>query len=265
MLRKLLKYDLLYMYRCLIIFYILSIVCALGTRFFDNMSDANIVVIITKVFSGATISMMCSIIFNNILRMWARYTVNLYGDESYLSHTLPVTKSNHYMSKFLASIISLISSVIVIVISLFIAYVESLEQLENFIDAFVYTGASAVDVVLLIFILITEMVHITQVGYTGIIIGNRKNNNKMIWSFLYGMFTYTVTQVVALIGVCSSALVNSDVKELLFNSYVTGGTVANLDETMKYLLYVAAVVYIILVASVYLVNNRVFNKGVNVD
>lgn len=265
MLRKLLKYDLLYMYKCLIIFYILSIVCALGTRFFDNISDANIVVVITKVFSGATISMMCSIIFNNILRMWARYTVNLYGDESYLSHTLPVTKKNHYMSKFLTLIISLISSVIVIVISLFIAYVESLEQLKNIIDAFVYTGAGAVDVVLFIFILIIEMVHIIQVGYTGIIIGNRKNNNKMIWSFLYGMFTYIISQVVVVIGICISAFINSDVKELLFNSYVTGGTVANIDETIKYIMYVAAVEYIILVAVVYLVNNKVFKEGVNVD
>ena len=56
------------------------------------------------------------------MRCWARFTKNLYGDESYLTHTLPVTKNDIYNSKFLQTLIFCIISFLVIVLSLFIAY-----------------------------------------------------------------------------------------------------------------------------------------------
>ena len=174
MLKKLLKYDLIFMYKGLIIFYILSILSATCTRIFDNIGDEMIWVIITKICSGVTISMLFNIIINNILRIWARFSRNFYGDESYLTHTLPVTKSTHYASKFLTLFITVTSSVVVMILTLLIAYVESAEQLKVFIESFVFENAKVLDVIVLVVILLLELVHIIQLGYTGMIIGNRR-------------------------------------------------------------------------------------------
>ena len=45
-----------------------------------------------------------NIILNNLMRLWARFKNNFYGDESYLTHTLPINKKTLYLSKtFLTS------------------------------------------------------------------------------------------------------------------------------------------------------------------
>ena len=65
--------------------------------------------IVGKVCSGVTISMIFNIIINNIMRLWARFGSNLYKDESYLTHTLPIDKKTLYLSKTLTSIIAILT------------------------------------------------------------------------------------------------------------------------------------------------------------
>ena len=72
MLQKLLKYDLKYIYKVLVVFYILVIFFAIFTRFM-LYKDIAIIKIFGQVCSGITISMIISIIINNIMRLWARF------------------------------------------------------------------------------------------------------------------------------------------------------------------------------------------------
>ena len=44
-----------------------------------------------------------NIIINNVLRFWVRFRQTMYGDESYLTHTLPVEKNTLYASKMLSA------------------------------------------------------------------------------------------------------------------------------------------------------------------
>ena len=66
------------------------------------------------------------------MRCWARFTKNIYGDESYLTHTLPIEKKTIFISKYLTSIITMLASTAVILIVLFIAYYskENIEWLK---------------------------------------------------------------------------------------------------------------------------------------
>ena len=122
MLKKLLKYDLENVYKVLIIFYILAIITAIFTRIFYSIDNSTILNIIAQIFSGTTIAMIANILINNLMRVWVRFKQNLYGDESYLTHTLPVSKKTIYLSKCLTSIITMATSIITIGITLFIAY-----------------------------------------------------------------------------------------------------------------------------------------------
>ena len=104
MLKKLLKYDLQNIYKVLIIFYSLSLFFALLTRIFLNIENSFIMNIIGQICNATTISMIFNILINNLLRLWVRFKNNFYGDESYLTHTLPINKKTLYLSKTLTAI-----------------------------------------------------------------------------------------------------------------------------------------------------------------
>ena len=122
MLKKLLKYDLESIFKFIVIFYSLSLFFGVLTRIFLNINGSFIMNIIGQISSGATISMMVSILINNLMRLWVRFKNNFYGDESYLTHTLPVEKKTLYLSKILTAIITLFTSILVITLTLFVAY-----------------------------------------------------------------------------------------------------------------------------------------------
>ena len=263
MLKELLKYDLQNAYKGLIVFYSLSLFFSVLTRIFLGIENSFIMDVIGKICSGVTISMIFNIIINNLMRLWVRFKNNFYGDESYLTHTLPIDKKMLYLSKTLASIITLLSSIIIIAISLFIAYYskENLELVKNLLLplATVYDSTVITIILAFIFVCFLEIMNMLQSGYVGIVLGHRKNNNKMVYSVLYGFGTYMLTQIFTIAVVFIVALFNKDLMNLFY-------TMESLDVSMiKLCIYLAIIIYSFNIFALYFVNSKLFNKGVNVD
>ena len=64
MLKKLLKYDLQWCFKPLIVFYILGIFFAIITRVVESMEQSLIILIIDKICSGVVIAMLINILIN---------------------------------------------------------------------------------------------------------------------------------------------------------------------------------------------------------
>ena len=122
MLNKLLKYDLKYMIKNMTVFYVLAIFFAITTRILFNIEQSVIINIIGQISVGCMFAMLANILINTIMRSWVRFRDSLYKDESYLTHTLPVTKNELYNSKFIQTLTFFFIGFIVVLISLFIAY-----------------------------------------------------------------------------------------------------------------------------------------------
>ena len=263
MLRKLLKYDLKYMFKFLIIFYSLAIFFGTLTRIFLSIENSLIMEIIGKICSGAAISMMFSILINNLMRMWVRFRSNFYGDESYLTHTLPISKGTLYLYKTLASVISLFVSVAVIGLILYIAYYskENIELVKNLLLPVAdVMGSSVVKIILaFLFICFLEIANMLQSGFSGIILGHKMNNVKVGFSVLYGFGCYIVTQVFVIIIMFIVGLFNKDIMNLFFTNELV-----NID-MIKFIIYLAIFIYTLTLVIGYIVNVKLFNKGVNVD
>ena len=263
MLKKLLKYDLKNLYKVLVIFYILTIVFALITRLVSSVNTTTISNIIFQISSAITISMMVSIIINNLMRMWVRFVNNLYKDESYLTHTLPVSRTKIYISKFLTSVITMLTSVVVIAIALFIAYYskENIETLKYMMlpIAKMYDSTVLKIILTFVFIVFLEMLATLQAGFTGIIIGHRYNNNKIGLSVIFGFIAYMLGQMLVLVLIFIVGILNSDIM-MLFETNVMPNV-----ETIKIILYLAIGVYSALTAIYYIVNKKLLSKGVNVE
>ena len=122
MLNKLLKYDLKYMIKNMSIFYILAIFFSVTTRILFSLKETIIINIIGQISVGCMFAMLANILINTMMRSWVRFRDSIYKDESYLTHTLPVTKNDIYNSKFLQTLVFFIFGFMIIIICLFIAY-----------------------------------------------------------------------------------------------------------------------------------------------
>ena len=263
MLNKVLKYDLKWVYKVLIVFYIIALVFSVFTRILFSIENSLIFNILGQICSGVTISFIFSILINNIMRCWARFVRNIYGDESYLTHTLPIKKKTIFISKFLTSIITMFTSVLIILLVLFIAYYskENLEVLKNSLNvlASIY-NSTILKLLLVIFVVFfLEMLFIIQVGYTGILIGHKSNNNRMVKSIVYGFICYIVTQGLTLLIVFIVGLFNKDI----MNLFITNNIV-NID-VVKVIMFIGIIIYTIYLYIYYKVDLMLFNKGIDVE
>lgn len=263
MLKKLMKYDLQYIFKFLIIFYSLAVFFGLLTRIFFCFENSFVLDILGQITTGATISMLCSTLINNLMRMWVRFKNNFYGDESYLTHTLPVDKHTHYFSKILTSVITLFTSIAVIGGVLALAYYskENLQLVKNMLlpVAEAYDTSIIGVLIAFLFILFLQFLNILQCGFTGIILGHKINNAKTGLSVLFGFITYGISQIFAVVVVFIVALFN----EKYMNLFATT-TIVDIA-TLKTVIILAIAIYAVLTVIICFINIHLFKKGVNVD
>ncbi len=263
MLKKLMKYDLQYIFKFLIIFYSLAIVFGLLTRIFFGFENSLVLEILGEITTGATISMLCSTLINNLMRMWVRFSHNFYGDEAYLTHTLPIEKHTHYFSKIFTAVITLFTSLAVIGVVLALAY-YSKENLQ-FVKSMLLPVAEAYDtsivgvLVALLFMLFLQFLNILQCGFTGMILGHKMNYSKTGLSVLFGFVTYGISQTFAVAVMFVVALFNDN----FMNLFVTNSVVD--IATLKTVIYMAIGIYIALSVIICIINICLFKKGVDVD
>ena len=264
MLNKLLKYDLKYMIKNMAIFYILSIFFAITTRILFNMEQSVIINIIGQISVGCMFAMIMNTLINTIMRSWIRFRDSLYKDESYLTHTLPVTKNELYNSKFIQTLIFFFISFVVILVSLFIAYYsnENWLVITNYIKT-ITTGlnmSTLFFIVMLIIIIFLEVFNAIQCGFLGIILGYKKNNGKGGYSVLFGFITYLLSQSLILGIVFIYGLFDSTVMELFKTATI------NIDvEAFKTLAIVSSLLYIVIIFTMSILCKKELNKGVNVE
>ena len=263
MLKKIMKYDLEYMFKTLGIFYIVTILLALLTRGLLAVDDIRIFAVIRTICVIATVILAIAIALITVLRMWMRFRDNLYKDESYLTHTLPVKKSTLYTSKMLTSIISVFATFIVLVAVLLITFYSKenvvflkdiFSQLKGVIGCNYKTLLVIVSGLYLI-----EWINLLQIGFTGIILGHRKNSDKTINSIVYGFIAYWIGLLFVLALIAIMAFFNKN----LWNFMFSNGTVSVKDFGIFALIAFAS--YILLMILVYFINRKFLNKGVNVE
>jgi len=263
MLGKLLKYDLKWVYKVVVIFYILSLFFSILTRCFSLIDNSVLFSVVSQICGGFAISMLANSLINCMLRSWVRFIRNIYKDEAYLTHTLPVSKKVIYTSKILSSIICTFTTVVVAIICLFICYYskENIEVLKEWLEiaASVYNTTVIKLLFVISFVIFLEILFILLVGYVGIIIGHRTNSKRMIKTLVIGFVLYMFTSGLTLVIMYIIGLFNSDVMNIINTNQVIG------IDTIKLLMIFCIVIYLIYNLVYYFIGKWQFEKGVNID
>lgn len=263
MLGKLLKYDLKWVYKIVVVFYILSLFFSVVGRGLSYIENSVIFSIVTTITFSVAISMMVSSVINSFMRLWVRFIKNIYKDEAYLTHTLPISKKTIYASKVISAIVCIFTTSIVIAVCLFICYYskENIELLKLGVQTIASNyNITVINLLLLItFVLFLELLFIVLVGYVGIIIGHKFNKNKILKSIIVGFALYIITQIITLVFVYIFGLFNPSIMNLINTTDVID------VNAMKTVMYVAILIYFLYILFYYFLGRKHLESGVNID
>lgn len=262
MLKKLLKYDLKWCYKTLVVFYILALFFSVIVRIIESFNQSLIILILDKICCSIVISMIISMLINCFMGNWGRFVRNIYKDESYLTHTLPVNKNQIYLSKVLTAIITLTTSFIVIIACFAISSLnkDSWIALKNILEqsALYFNSSSFSLIFVMIITIFFELLFMVMSGILGIIIGHRSNNLKIVKSVVIGFAIYMAFSLITLVIIFVAGLLNSNIMTL-FNSVEVSSS------ALKGMMLIGILVYTVYNLVICFVGNKLLNKGVNVD
>lgn len=263
MLGKVLKYDLKWTYKLVVVFYILAVIFSVIGRLFGGIENSLVFDIISKICYGTAISMVVSSLINSLMRLWTRFVRNIYKDESYLTHTLPVEKKSIYLSKVISGVVCIFTTMIVAVICLGICYYSeaNMDILKNLLEIAASTyNTTVLKLLLLVAIVIfLEVVYILLTGYVGIILGHKSNKNKMGRSIIIGILLYFGFQTISLGLIGVYGLFNPDIMNLINTT-----DIINIG-AIKSVMYVGIGIYVIYSILLYYIGQSALNKGVNIE
>lgn len=263
MLGNLLKYDLKGVYKVVVVFYILAFIFSCIGRGLSYIENSVIFSVVTQIAFGFAISMMVSSLINCLMRLWVRFIRNIYKDESYLTHTLPVEKKTIYASKVIVALICIFTTTVVIVACLFICYYSeaNMQALKSSLELTASTyNTTVLNLLLLIsFVLFLEIMFIVLIGYVGIILGHKSNQNKMAKTIIISFALYMLTQIITLGLIYIFGLFNSNVMNLINTT-----DIINVN-AIKSVMYAGIGIYAIYIVIYYILGNKQLEKGVNVE
>lgn len=261
MIGKLLKYDFKKMTRVLIYIYIASIVLSALTRFVNIWKDIQAVFILGQVFVGITYSAIGSVLINTFVHILKVFVSSFYKDESYLTHTLPVSKSKLLLSKFISSVLVILCSVVVCFLSLFIMFYS--KSFANALIQFVKVAVSGFNLPIGVFVLIFALIIFFQIcaiicmAFTAVVMAYRHSEKRILKGLCYFAVFYLGSLVATVICALAVFAVGGMLNQLLASVMTQKAFIT--------LLILAIICYVFYFFIFYFICKKVFEKGVNVD
>lgn len=219
MLGKLLKYDFKNLYKTLLPIYLITIVITILTVILNNLSDtSNLFATLNVLMILSYVVILMVLVVGTFFLSIRDFYLDFATERGYLTNTLPVKKSTIITSKFITSVTTMLSSLVVMFISILILVIGNGEW-TTFVDRIVYAfkdipGDAVVMLILTGILLIAAYISGLAVCYLSIALGQLKNTNKLGFSFLAYIVIYIIYEMyftfsLALIGVISPDFVRS--------------------------------------------------------
>lgn len=261
MLSKLLKYDLRKNMRWLWIIFVAALVAAGINRGTSELSKHYAVFkVINIIFDSVFYALIANCIIHPFIRSFMNFTKSVYGDEGYLTNTLPVSKNKILTSKYLTAIIETILGFATVVVAILIRYVSpTFFPTFKAILSMAIIGDFSIGLLLTlaIVLIVIEFLMYISIIFFSIVWGFRSNEKKILRSFLY-------TALMALCAIQFLSIVMIIV--LVINGVEFASSTLTLTTTTMYsVLITGIVVYTGVVVLFYFLARLLYNKGINID
>lgn len=261
MLSKLLKNDLKKNIRWMWILFVATIMVACVTRGCKELGENLVFFKILGIFFDSVFyALAVNVILQPFLRNFLNFSKSMYGDESYLTHTIPVTKNQLINSKFLTAIIEITLGFVSLIVSLLIMFYSStLFTTLKFLLSSIILGEFSLFLVLTLFVLlvVVEFLMFIAIIYFSIVIAYRSKEKRVLKTFLItalmSFISLTILSVIMIVVLLVNGVKLSSTTLVLSGSAFISVLVSGI------LVYSAAIVLF------YLLTKKELNKGVDVD
>lgn len=261
MLGKLVKNDLKKNMRLIWILFISTIIASGITRLCVSLGENILFFKILGIFFDSVFyALAANAIIQTFLKNIFNFSKSIYGDESYLTHTLPVTKNQIVNSKFLTVLIELVLGFVCVIISLLIKFYSPtmFETIRLLISIFVIGNFSlALILSLFVVLVIVEFLMFVSIIFYSITLAHKSKEKRLLKTFLLtAAFAFTSLTVLAgvMIGVLTINGVNLSSTTLIVSS-----------STFIGIMLAGIIVYSAVILLFYFLTKKELNKGVNVD
>ena len=261
MLSKLLKNDLKKNMRWMWILFVSTIAIASITRASKELGE-NIAFfkVIGIFFDSVFYALAVNVILQPFLRNFLNFTKSFYSDESYLTHTLPVTKNQLINSKYLTALIEIVAGFICLVLSIIIMFAgpNTLNVIKLLISTIV-TGKISTLLVIILFVtlVIIEFLMFISFIYFSIVMAYKSKEKRILKTFLIAAGCSFAS-----LGVLSIFMIIM----LSINGIKLTSTTLILSNTAFIsIILTGIVIYSAISILFYFLTKKEFNKGVNID
>ncbi len=215
MLRKLIKYDFKALSRYLIVIHAMLLITAvLGRLLFVGrlMSDpgrlSNAGAIATIIGIIIYVILFMTAVFGTMLMIAICFYKNLYSDEGYLTHTLPVTRGQLLISKTVSGSVWMLLDMMMIILSLFILVLTRpvLDSFSSYWDellsAMGFPASTGYGKILLAFavLFIVSAVSNVVLIYVSITIGQLFSNHRVLGAVVVYFVINTIVSIISSIA-----------------------------------------------------------------
>lgn len=267
MLKSLVKYNLRFVFRQgLGILALAEIIAAVVAAIFRNSTEVPIIEFIYQFAKNSTFGIAVGMVINVLMRIWFCLRVKTYGDESYLTHTLPVKKSQIYLAHFLSAILSLVFAGMTALIGMATAYdlIGNEEKVRGILNFLAESTDSPVFMVILMLLVLMfmEFMVLVSVGFFTSIMGKNRKDGKVshLRAGLAGILGYGISQGLIVLMIFVMGLGNAEIMSMFTAEPATISA-----GTFKMLMSGMLVVYAMETSAFYMINVKLLEKGVNVD
>lgn len=261
MLGKLLKYDLKKNMRWLWILLVCTFVAAFISKGCNELGkNVAFFKIVAIFFDSVFYALIANTIIQPFLRSFLNFTKSLYGDESYLTHTLPVTKNQIISSKFLTVLIETILGFACAVASILIKFASPtmFSTLKMFLSLLIVGEFSLFAVITLFIILvIVEFLMFVSIIFFSIVLGYKSNEKKVLKSFLFTvLFAFVALAVLSVVMLVVLKINNIN---------ISSSQIILTNTAFMSVVITGIAVYSAVIVVFYFLTKMLFKKGVNVD
>lgn len=264
MLIKLMKYDFKALNRYLILIHAFLLAAAAAVRIFltEPLRPGDSQSIIVSTFGMILFVLIAvGISFATGLLTAIRFYKNLFSDEGYLTHTLPVTRGQHLLSKTIVGTAWCLLDQLLLLGSIFLIFhAEPLRDLFNankaeLLEAFGFTGAYAdltlwqITLYVLLFLLISALSSVIMI-YASIVIGQLFTNHRVLGSVICYIGLTTLLSIISYALLFALGLVSLKVTDTSMSMQYFS-TVSYMVKTLNLSMILALVTSVILYTITY--------------
>ena len=204
---KLFKYDFLAIIKKIVYYYIVLVAVAIFAKIVDLILQNTRFHEISNLTGFLYFMILVVGLLVALVLCMVRYYKNMLSDQGYLTHTLPVKRSQILLAKLLATLAIEFITIIVMLISIMIYSFDILYDIVNFVRVFFVNAEINSDTYHIVYILLFAVLlliiqGVYNVAYVALCLtlGACHNKNKLAMAFVYYMGINFALQILSIVG-----------------------------------------------------------------